>query len=292
MARTMEPSALGRFGSLGQVRAWYAEELRVAGPVSAEAVVRAFAIVPRERFLGPGPWRIRGDSRYEGYRSTPDDDPRHVYHNVLVALDETQRINNGSPSLWAYLIDQLALAPGENALHLGCGTGYYSAIVAELVGSNGHATALDYDPVRAGQARQALAAWPQVTVVEADGASFEPGPRDVIIASAGVTHPLPAWLTALRPGGRLMVPLTAAQRGFMLRVTRRREADRYAAKFLCEVGFTPFVGARDPDVEKRLTAAIARGHADLVCTLRRDAHVPDGSCWLHEKDFCLSMRPL
>ncbi|HTW70769.1 MAG TPA: methyltransferase domain-containing protein [Acetobacteraceae bacterium] len=288
----MEPSNPDRFGSLAQVRAWYAEELRATGPVSADAVVQAFATVPRELFLGPGPWRIRGAFRYEGYRSTPDDDPRHVYHDVLVALDEARRINNGSPSLWAYIFDQLDLAPGQTVLHLGCGTGYYSAILAELVGSAGHVTALDYDPLRAQQARQALAAWPQVTVVEADGASFEPGPQDVIVASAGATHPLPTWLAALRPGGRLAMPLTAARHGSMLRVTRRSEPDRFAAKFLCEVGFTPFVGARNPEIEKRLAAAIARGHADLVCTLRLDPHRLDGSCWLHETGFCLSMRPL
>ena len=34
---------------LAQLRAWYAEELRFAGPVESEAVVRAFASVPRER---------------------------------------------------------------------------------------------------------------------------------------------------------------------------------------------------------------------------------------------------
>ncbi|HUN43632.1 MAG TPA: methyltransferase domain-containing protein [Acetobacteraceae bacterium] len=290
----MEPSAPDRFGSLAQVRAWYAEELRVNGPVSSDAVVKAFATVPRERFLGPGPWRTRGNFRSEAYCSTPDSDPRHVYHNVLVALDEARQINNGSPSLWAYIFDQLDLAPGETVLHLGCGTGYYSAILAELAGRTGHVTALDYDAVRAGQARQALAAWPQVTVVQADGASFEPGSPDVIVASAGATHPLPAWLAALRPGGRLAFPLTAARRqgGFMLRVTRRGDPDRFAAKCLCEVGFTPFVGARDAEIETRLAAAIARGHADLVCTLRLDPHVPDGSCWLHEKGFCLSMRPL
>src|SRR3954452_23239143 len=88
---------------LAQLRAWYAEELRFAGPVESEAVIRAFATVPRERFLGPGPWLCRGDAGRGDYRPTPDADPRHVYHGVLFALDATQRINNGSPSLWAHV---------------------------------------------------------------------------------------------------------------------------------------------------------------------------------------------
>src|ERR1700760_3716166 len=132
--------------SLAQLRAWYAEELRFAGPIDSEAVVRAFSAVPRERFLGPGPWLSRSDTnRGGGYRVTPDADPRHVYHDVLFAPDASRRINNGAPSLWAYALDHMDLSPGERVLHLGCGTGYYSAVMAELVGAGGHVTAVERD---------------------------------------------------------------------------------------------------------------------------------------------------
>jgi protein-L-isoaspartate(D-aspartate) O-methyltransferase len=284
-----EPDGQERFGSLAQVRAWYAEELRVTGPVEHETVVQAFARVPRELFLGPGPWRLRGDYRYSGYRSTSDADPRHVYHNVLVALDEASRVNNGSPSLWAFVLDQLDLAAGEAVLHLGCGTGYYSAILAELVGADGRVVAVEHDQVRAEQARQALAGWQQVTVVQADGASFAAGPQDAVVISAGATHPLPSWLAALRPGGRLVFPLTAQRDdGFMLKVTRGDREDRLAARFLCNVGFIPFIGARDAALAERLTAAKAQGNAYAVQSLRLDQHDADDTCWLHGDGFCLS----
>ena len=42
-----------------QARHGYAEELRFTAKVSSRAVVKAFATVPRERFVGPGPWRIK-----------------------------------------------------------------------------------------------------------------------------------------------------------------------------------------------------------------------------------------
>jgi len=32
---------------------------------------------------------------------TEDADPRRLYQNVLIALDESKGINNGQPSLWA-----------------------------------------------------------------------------------------------------------------------------------------------------------------------------------------------
>jgi protein-L-isoaspartate(D-aspartate) O-methyltransferase len=277
--------------SLAQLRRWYAEELRFAGPVESDAVLRAFASVPRERFLGPGPWQAHSDSRRGGYRATPDADPRHVYHNVLFALDATRRINNGAPSLWAYVLDNMKLAAGERVLHLGCGTGYYSAIMAELVGPRGQVTAVERDAALAAQARDALASWPQVDAVMADGADHDGGPRDAIVVSAGATHPLPVWLDALRPGGRLLLPLTSERLGgFMLKVERGHAADSMSASFLCRAWFIPFVGARDTALDRRLAEQIDAGHADFVQSLRLDRHVPDGSCWLHGDTFCLSWR--
>ena len=65
------------------IRRHYAEGLGVLTGRTSRAVVEAFAKVPRERFLGPGPWQIASGG---GYLPTPDDDPRHVYHDTLIAL--------------------------------------------------------------------------------------------------------------------------------------------------------------------------------------------------------------
>jgi hypothetical protein len=121
---------------LEAVRRFYAEELRFAAGLRSPVLVAAFATVPRERFVGAGPWRIRSPMGIADYWTTDDADPRRLYQDVLVALDETRGINNGQPSLWAFLIDQLDIAAGANVLHLGCGTGYYTAIMAELRGAD------------------------------------------------------------------------------------------------------------------------------------------------------------
>ena len=48
---------------LARMRGWYAEDLRLRTPVRRNlSVVEAFAAVPRENFLGPGPWRILPDA--------------------------------------------------------------------------------------------------------------------------------------------------------------------------------------------------------------------------------------
>jgi GNAT superfamily N-acetyltransferase len=76
-------------------RRGYAEELRFTAPIRSPAVVAAFAAVPRERFLGPGPWRILSPMSPGEYWTTEDADPRHLYHDVLAAIDEPRRLNNG-----------------------------------------------------------------------------------------------------------------------------------------------------------------------------------------------------
>ena len=71
---------------LPTARQAYAQELRFTAPIHSAAVVKAFATVRREHFLGPGPWRIL--SRMS-LAATDNADPRSVYHDVLVALDES-----------------------------------------------------------------------------------------------------------------------------------------------------------------------------------------------------------
>src|SRR6202035_2556512 len=66
--------------------------------------------------------------------ATPTDDPILVYQNVLFALDRQKQINNGEPFLHVQLLGALAPTRGNVALHIGCGTGYYTAILTHLVG--------------------------------------------------------------------------------------------------------------------------------------------------------------
>ena len=148
-----------------QARQSYAAELRFTARVRSSVVVDALATVPREQFVRPGPWRIKSPMDLAEYWTTDDDNPIHVYHDVLIALDESRGINNGQSSLWAYLFNRLDLAPGEQVLHLGFGTGYYTAIIAELVGSTGRVTAAEIDATLAHKARAALAEWHQVRVI-------------------------------------------------------------------------------------------------------------------------------
>jgi protein-L-isoaspartate(D-aspartate) O-methyltransferase len=280
---------------LARARADYAIEVCSAGGVQSEAVLRAFATVPREDYLGKGPWRLlRGDRLSEGYETTPDDDPVHLYQNVLVAIDEKRWLNNGQPSGLAKWIDLLAIGPGDRVLHIGCGVGYYSAIMAEVVGPRGHLAAVEIDPALAARARTNLLSYAHVEVHHGDGGMCEAGPRDAIFVNAGATHPQPLWLSRLAHNGRLLFPLTVSLGtgevggGHMLRVMRTEGG--YEARFVSTVGIFPCAGAREPEAERRLRKAYSRGEEELVQELRVDIHSEESSCWLHDAGWCLSKR--
>ena len=217
--------------SLRQAREAYAEELCVIAGLRSPEIIKAFASVPREKFLGPGPWRI--GTEFKRYR-TPDDDPRWLYHNVLVTLDAKKGINNGSPSLWAFLLDKLALKPGEHVLQVGAGTGYYTAIIATIVGTQGRVTAVEFDRRLAAKARANLRGRQQVELVHGDAATFDPGQVDAIVVFAGGTHPASLWLERLAPGGRLLMPLVGDDRGgFVLKIIRHRNGFKAEAVSRC-----------------------------------------------------------
>src|SRR5512143_3296716 len=86
-----------------QIRRYYAEEIAAYCSLRSEALVDALASVPRERFLNPGPWLIRGITGDLGgqARQTASADPRHVYHNVAIAIDPARMLFNGQPGTLA-----------------------------------------------------------------------------------------------------------------------------------------------------------------------------------------------
>ncbi|MSP74756.1 MAG: protein-L-isoaspartate(D-aspartate) O-methyltransferase [Rhodospirillaceae bacterium] len=281
---------MARAASLPEARRWFAEELRAVAHLGNERVVEAFATVPRERFVGPGPWRVLHLA--DGYWTTPDTDPRRLYHNVLVALDESSGLNTGEPSLWAYHLDRLDIKAGDRVLQVGTGAGYFTAILAELVGPSGRILGLEVDAALAAAAKQNLADWPHASVRLVEGVVPVEGHWDAVIAFAGASAPPAVWIDALDRRGRALIPLTGSERwGFMLRLDRRGVS--IDARSAGRVGFFPCAGARDDAEAAALTHALGDPVGQLeIKSLRRDWHKPAKSCWLHGKGWCLSKRAL
>jgi protein-L-isoaspartate(D-aspartate) O-methyltransferase len=165
---------MGDQPDLNGVRRMFAEELRLSCGLTSARLLDALATVPRERFLPPGPWIVRGEGDPRAVL-TPDDDPQHIYRNVSVAIDAERQLFNGAPGVVASWIEAAQPRPGDRALHVGCATGYYTAILAACVGEAGAVTALEVDEELASRARRNLENHVNVSVQS--GKLRQPSPR-------------------------------------------------------------------------------------------------------------------
>ena len=279
--------------TLDDQRRAYAELISSAAGLTTPGLKDAFAAVPREAFLPPGPWLVVGEGQKP--QQTPDADPRHVYENVSVAIDPARQLFNGAPAFLARLIDRLALGPGSRVLHIGAGLGYYSAVMAHVVGPGGAVVATEIDEALAAAARSNLSAMPWVTVESADGTAVS-GLYDAMLVNTGVTHPLDAWLDGLAPGGRLLLPLTVGLpgmgplgKGVVVVIARTPDGTGFGAEVLSFVAIYSAIGLRDQGIETSLGQALRRTSFPNLTQLRRDTHEHSPDCWLHGDTFCLSM---
>jgi protein-L-isoaspartate(D-aspartate) O-methyltransferase len=276
---------------------WHRHRLRMS-----DSLVAAFAQVPRERFLGPPPWLIRGIAastvwqgvflRFAGQRARDwtTHDLSQLYRDVAVAIDPNRGLNNGQPSGVATWLHFLELQRGDRVLHVGCGLGYYTAVTATAV-APGEVIGVELDAALAVQARANLEDIDHVTIAAANGVEYDSGPVDAILVNAGATHPRSLWLDNLRPGGRMLLPLTHGHgKGLMLKIAR--EPSGWTAQFQTGLIIFDLDGGRDPELGGRLAAGFAEGSWRSVQSVRRDSHDPDSSCWLHLKDLCLSKHPI
>lgn len=217
----------------------YAAQIARLAHVRDRRIEEAFAAVPREAFLPPPPWTAISMGV-----ATRTSDIAEIYSNVLVAIDRERGINNGEPALHAEWIDAVAPQPGESVIHVGAGTGYYTAILARLVQPDGRVDAFEYETDLAAQAARNLSAWSNATVHAASAFGRVLPNADIVYVNAGVLAPDVQWLRALNPGGRLIFPWQPHKGwGPALLVTRRESG--FSAQSLMTVGFISCSGTTE-----------------------------------------------
>ncbi len=295
---------MDRQGELSVIRAAYAKQtLAAAGVVDNARLAAAFSATRREDFLGAGPWPML--RRFGNYATTPDADPVYLYTDDLVGILPERRINNGQPSLHAHLIHQASPRAGEHVVHIGAGTGYYTAILAHIVGPSGRVTGIEYEPELAARARTNFATYPNVDIVEGDGALVSFDTADVIYVNAGCTRPAESWLDRLTDGGRLILPMTSDQsfgakdQGFAAKSLERieragavfrieRRGNDYLASWISGVAIFPCAGNRDEESERALAKSFAKGGWQKVTRLYRNQEIHEERCWVRGSGWCLA----
>jgi protein-L-isoaspartate(D-aspartate) O-methyltransferase len=258
------------------IRDYYASLVTATAGTRNAALLSAFGAVDRAAFVGPGPWQIYAPG---GYIETPCASEAYLYQDNVVALSPERGINNGQPSLHARCLAALDPQAGDRVVHVGAGTGYYTAILAMLVGAGGHVDAYEIEADLAARAAANLSSLPQVSVHAQSALQPNLPAADIIYVNAGLTHPPALWLDALCPNGRLLFPLTTeAGFGVMLLVTRK-DGSAWDARIVCAAAFIPCAGARNAAAAQALGRALSGGGHASVRSLRRDS-APDDTAWL------------
>ena len=259
-----------RAAAVDEARARYAESIARAAWVTDPRIERAFAMIPREGFLPPPPWTVFPPG---GFFKRPTSDPKELYDDVLVVLDARRGVNNGQPSLHAAWMGAVDPRPGETVVHVGAGSGYYTAILGVLVLPGGAVQAYEIEPQLAQLAARNLACLDHVAVHGESALGQALPAADVVYVNAGVAAPDPGWLRALKPGGRLIFPWQPSGPGGVTLVVRR-EARGFAAKPTLSVGFIGCEGAPPLARKARPSPDAVEGTRSIWLTADR---APDGS---------------
>ncbi len=190
--------------------------------VKSPAVLAAMRNVPRERFLPGG----------EGLLAY-DDSP--------LPIGDGQTISQ--PYVVAFMTEALELSGGEKVLEIGTGSGYATAVLAEIVSE---VYTIERIKGLADRARAVLAdlGYDNVHVRHGDGTLGWPeeAPFDGIVVTAGAPVVPQSLREQLVTGGRLVIPVgDTSYYQHVLRVTRRGDAE-FETEDLLPVRFVPLIG--------------------------------------------------
>lgn len=183
-------------------------------------VLSAMARVPRHRFVPPA------------YASM-------AYADRALPIGWGQSISQ--PYIVAVMTSLLELQPGDRVLEVGTGSGYQAAVLAELTP---HVYTVELIPELAQAAAERLRALGYATIRCRQGDGYggwpEQAPFDAIVVTAAPERVPHALLDQLKEGGRMVIPIGAAQEGQVLwRI--RRLPERVEMENILPVVFVPML---------------------------------------------------
>jgi protein-L-isoaspartate(D-aspartate) O-methyltransferase len=205
--------------SYGGYRTRLVETLQQKG-IRDLAVLRAIGTVPRHLFV-------------------PESVRHRAYEDVALPIGGGQTISQ--PWVQARYLELAQLSGRERVLEVGAGSGYQTALLAQLADA---VFAVERIPALAQSARAALeqAGIRNVTVLVGDGTlGWRPfAPYDAILVAAASPE-IPAPLVEqLSPGGRLVIPL--GNRDNQVLTVARRVGDQLQISTVADVRFVPLLG--------------------------------------------------
>jgi protein-L-isoaspartate(D-aspartate) O-methyltransferase len=195
------------------------EELQALG-ISDPKVLAAMARVPRHLFVPP-------ELRPYAY----DDRPLPIGHGQTIS----------QPYIVALSTQALALTPQDRVLEIGTGSGYQTAVLAELAGEVFTVERLP-ELSREAQRRLTALGYRNVKFKVGDGTKGWPeeAPFSAILVTAAAPQVPPSLVDQLAEGGRLVIPLGGrTSQDLWLLIKRKGRLER---EYLCPCTFVPLIG--------------------------------------------------
>jgi protein-L-isoaspartate(D-aspartate) O-methyltransferase len=193
-------------------------QLRGRG-IADERVLGAMTRVPRHEFTA------------ERFRD-------QAYEDHPLPIGEGQTISQ--PYIVALMLEALELKSSDRILEIGTGSGYVTALLAELTAE---VFSVERHAVLADQARELLAGmgYRNVKVIVGDGTRGFPefAPYDAILVSAATREVPGALLEQLVEGGRMIIPVGPADSQQLQLIRIRDGQPRISLRELCR--FVPLV---------------------------------------------------
>jgi protein-L-isoaspartate(D-aspartate) O-methyltransferase len=195
-------------------------QLRRRG-IRDERVLGAMSKVPRHEFVPGQHW--------------PD-----AYADHPVPIGEQQ--TTSQPYIIAAMLQAAEIKPDDRVLEIGAGSGYQTALLAELAGK---VFAVERYPTLSANAQAVLErlGYSNATVITGDGSLGQPenAPYDVIIVAAAAPRVPPALLEQLAIGGRLVIPVGDSQQQ-VLQLARKHPDGSVTVSTLEGCRFVPLIG--------------------------------------------------
>lgn len=178
--------------------------------------------------------------RVKRHLFVPPDLTDQAYNDYPLPIGEGQTIS--APHMVAMMCDYMALRKGDKVLEVGAGSGYHAAVIAEIIGEEGHVYTIERIGWLVDFSKNNLkrAGYKNVTVSIGDGTLGLPehAPYDKIDVTCAAPDVPPPLLEQLKTNGEMVIPIGRYLQELYL--VRKRNGVEKEKK--CDVAFVPLIG--------------------------------------------------